>query len=165
MGRFVVGVMGPGANAAERDVRAAYELGRAIALEGWVLLTGGRAAGVMDAATRGAHDAGGLTVGVLPTEDESAATEHAELLILTGMGQARNNINVLSSSVVVACGMGAGTAAEVALAVKARKPVVLLNSGEEAAAFFKSLGGDRVSTADTPARALDLIKRIVSGSF
>src|SRR4029453_17223360 len=59
----IVGVMGPGGGATDRDCAFAYELGCAIAREGWVLLTGGRAAGVMNAATRGAKEAGGLTIG------------------------------------------------------------------------------------------------------
>ncbi|HZI19615.1 MAG TPA: TIGR00725 family protein [Pyrinomonadaceae bacterium] len=163
MSRIVVGVMGPGAGAKEEDVCAAYELGRLIAAEGWVLLTGGRAAGVMEAATRGAREAGGLTVGVLPTEDARGAATDADLLILTGMGQARNNVNVLSSRAVVACGMGAGTAAEVALAVKARRRVVLLNSTPEAERFFTSLAPDLVETAPDAASALELLRRIVNG--
>jgi hypothetical protein len=161
MGRIVIGVMGPGSGAKEEDVRAARELGRLIAAEGWVLLTGGRAAGVMQAATRGAQEAGGLAVGVLPTEDASGATPDADILIHTGMGQARNNVNVLSSRAVVACGMGAGTAAEVALAIKARRPVVLLGAGAEAEAFFKSLAPDLVATAPDAPAAIELIRRLV----
>lgn len=161
MSKIVIGVMGPGASATEEVVRAAYELGRLFAREGWVLLTGGRAAGVMDAASRGAREAGGLVVGVLPTEDASGATPHADILIVTGLGQARNNLNVLSSRVVVACGMGAGTAAEVALAIKAQKPVVLLNAGAEAEAFFKSLGGEAVTPAAGPRQAVEAVKRLI----
>jgi uncharacterized protein (TIGR00725 family) len=161
MTRTVIGVMGPGASASEADVSAAYELGRLVAREGWVLLTGGRAAGVMDAASRGARDEGGLVVGVLPTEDEGGATPHADILIATGLGQARNYVNVLSSRVVVACGMGAGTAAEVALAIKAKRPVVLLNAGAEAEAFFKSLGGDAVTPAAGPRQAVEAVKRLI----
>ncbi len=163
MRRVLVGVMGPGGGASAGDVAAARELGRLVALEGWALLTGGRAEGVMEAASRGASEAGGLTVGLLPGEDAAQASEFVEVAIVTGLGQARNNLNVLSSRVVVACGMGAGTAAEVALAVKARRPVVLLRAGPEAEAFFKSLGGERVSTAATPAGAVEEVKRLLDG--
>jgi uncharacterized protein (TIGR00725 family) len=162
MSKIVIGVMGPGASASGADVGAAYELGRLVAREGWVLLTGGRAAGVMDAASRGAREAGGLVVGVLPTEDASGATPHADILIATGLGQARNNLNVLSSRVVIACGMGAGTAAEVALAIKARKPVVLLDAGAEAEAFFKSLGGGGVQTAESPRHAVEVVRGLLA---
>ena len=161
MGRVLIGVMGPGGGASAGDVAAAYELGRLIALEGWALLTGGRAEGVMEAASRGAKEAGGLTVGLLPGEDTSQASEFVEVAIVTGLGQARNNVNVLSSRVVVACGMGAGTAAEVALAIKARKPVVLLGAGRAAEAFFQRLGGGRVSVAPDPASAVKEVRRLL----
>jgi len=158
----LIGVMGPGGASAE-DVAAARELGRLVALRGWALLTGGRAEGVMEAASRGAREAGGLTVGLLPGEDASQASEFVEVAIPTGLGQARNNLNVLSSRVVVACGMGAGTAAEVALALKAGKPVVLLRAGREAEAFFKSLGGAGVSIATSPAEAVEEVTRMLGG--
>ncbi|HVF55144.1 MAG TPA: TIGR00725 family protein [Pyrinomonadaceae bacterium] len=155
MSRTIVGVMGPGGDASEEDLRAAFELGQLVAREGWVLLTGGRAAGVMDAASRGAREAGGLTVGILPTEDDAGASEAVDIRVVTGMGQARNNINVLTSHLVVACGMGAGTASEVALALKSKKPVILLGSSGASAAFFKSLGGDEIFLADNPREAID----------
>ena len=98
---------------------------------------------------------------MLPGEDASRASEFVDLAIVTGLGQARNNVNVLSSRVVVACGMGAGTAAEVALAVKAGRPVVLLNAGREAETFFRSLGGGGVLTATTPAGAVEEVKRLL----
>ena len=161
MGKTMIGVMGPGRGARAEDVRAARELGRLVALEGWVLLTGGRDSGVMDAASRGARAAGGLTVGVLPGDDDSGASPAVDIRVVTGMGQARNNINVLSSSAVVACGMGAGTASEVALALKAKKPVVLLRAGEEARAFFESLGGELLNVADSPHEAVVIARSLL----
>jgi uncharacterized protein (TIGR00725 family) len=156
MGRTVVGVMGPGEGATEDEVRAARELGALVAAEGWVLLTGGRASGVMEAASRGAREAGGLTVGILPTEDAADASEFIDVAIVTGMGEARNQINVLTSRVVFACGTGAGTASEIALALKARKPVILLCASEEARAFFSALGGDAIHFADSSREAVEI---------
>jgi len=157
--RILVGVVGPGGGARATDLAAAYELGRLIARAGWVLVTGGRAAGVMEAASRGAHEAGGLTVGILPGEDAAGASAFVHLPVVTGIGQARNNVNVLTARALVACGMGAGTASEVALAIKAGKPVVLLNAGAEAEAFFRSIGGPLVSVADSPPAAVENIGR------
>src|SRR5207253_5009519 len=137
MAKILIGVMGPGGATAD-EMKAAFELGALIAREGWVLVTGGRSAGVMDAASRGAKSAGGLTVGILPTKDARDVSEAVDVPILTDMGQARNNINVLSSRAVVACGMGAGTASEVALALKAKKKIILLKVNQESEAFFKS---------------------------
>ena len=159
LSRILVGVMGPGAGARDEDLAAACELGRLVALEGWVLVTGGRAAGVMEAASRGAHEAGGLTVGILPGEDTSGASPFVHIPVVTGMAQARNNVNVLTARALVACGMGAGTASEVALAIKAGKPVVLLRAGPEAEAFFKSVGGRHVSVAGSPRAAVETVRR------
>lgn len=161
MGRILIGVMGPGGGARGEDLAAAYELGALIAREGWVLVTGGRAAGVMGEAARGAHEAGGLVVGILPGEDAAGASEFVAIPVVTGLGQARNNVNVLTSRVVVACGTGAGTAAEVALAIKARKKVILLNSSPEAEAFFKSLGGEGVTAAGSPREAVEAVRKII----
>jgi uncharacterized protein (TIGR00725 family) len=163
MGRTIVGVMGPGAGATEDDVRAARELGALVAAEGWVLLTGGRACGVMEAASRGAREAGGLTIGILPAEDADGASEFVDLAVVTGMGQARNQINVLTSRVVISCGAGAGTASEIALAVKARRPVILLCAADEARAFFAALGGGAVHFADGPREAVEIAKAILRG--
>ena len=162
MPRVVVGVIGPGAAASLDDCILARELGALVAREGWVLLTGGRAQGVMHAASGGAKDAGGLTVGVLPGESLHGVSDAVEVALVTGMGSARNNINVLSSHVVFACGMGPGTASEVALAIKAERPVVLVRPDPVSRSFFKSLGGALVQAADTPAEAVDLARRVIA---
>src|SRR5437868_12617706 len=159
MSKILVGVMGPGAGASADDVRAAYALGQLIARAGWVLVTGGRAAGVMDAACRGAKAEGGLTVGILPTDDVRGMSAAIEIPIITGMGQARNNINVLSSALVFACGMGAGTAAEIALAIKAGKQVILLNVDEVGQTFFVELGKGQVHVVNAPDEAVTLANR------
>jgi len=123
----IIGVMGGGDEAAAETCALAYELGAAIAAAGWTLLCGGRAAGVMDAAARGAAAAGGLTIGILPDSHPGRASAAINIPILTGMGDARNQINVLSSQVVIALEGGAGTLSEIALALKARRPVILLD--------------------------------------
>lgn len=128
MKKTIIGVMGPGAGATEVDKKRAHELGKKIAENGWVLLSGGRNVGVMDAVSRGAHDAGGLVIGILSGKDGNDAPEGVDIPIITGMGGGRNVINVLSSDVVVACGMGAGTASEVAHAIKLGKPTILLGT-------------------------------------
>jgi hypothetical protein len=119
--------MGPGAGATPAEVATAFALGQQIAQQGWVLLTGGRAAGVMDAASRGAQAAGGLVIGILPGETTAQMSSSVDIPILTGVGQGRNVINVLSSQVVIACGLGAGTLSEMALALKLQKPLILMH--------------------------------------
>ncbi|NJL83045.1 MAG: cytochrome [Chloroflexaceae bacterium] len=153
--------MGPAETATVLDLSRAYQLGVAIAEQGWVLLTGGRQAGVMAAASQGAKAAGGLTLGILPGGDGAEAAEGVDIAIVTDLGQARNNINVLTADVTIACGMGLGTASEIALALKAGKQVILLADAPEAACFFQGLAGDRLKVVATVEAALDWVKAIL----
>ena len=137
----------------------ARELGRRIAERGWIVLTGGRPAGVMDAAAAGAKEIrGSVTLGILPDDRADLASPYVDIAVLTDLGNARNNLNVLTSRVIVACGVeGAGTASEVALAIKNGRPVILLRPSAEAWAFFGPLGGGLAHRAETPAEAVELI--------
>ena len=161
--RVVIGVMSAGENARAIDIRNAFALGSAIANEGWVVLTGGRNRGVMDAVNKGAKASGGLTVGILPTKDRRTISAAVDVAIITDMGSARNYINVLTSDVIVACGAGgAGTASEIALALKSEKFVVLFNSSEESRAFFKKISGRLVLEADSVSKTIDIIKLLLA---
>ncbi len=153
--------MGPGNVSNGEIFETAFELGRLIALEGWVLLTGGRNSGVMDAANKGAKQAGGLTVGILPRTNTDEVSDAVDIRIFTDIGEARNNINVLSSRVVIACGIGAGTASEIVLALKAEKKVILLHCSEEGVSFFKSLGKDNVVVASSAVEAIEIVRSTV----
>jgi len=150
--------MGPGESATPDDNTTAFELGRAIAREGWVVLTGGRSFGVMDAAMKGARDANGLTIGVLPDSNDKNASENAQIRIVTGMGSGRNYLSVLSSNIVVVLGMAAGTASEVALAIKSGKKVILLNQDEITIRFFKNIGTYRILVANNVGEVIAQIK-------
>ncbi|BAY57890.1 cytochrome P450 [Leptolyngbya boryana NIES-2135] len=161
MPKTIIGVMGAGEHATPLDLQNAYELGQRIAEAGWIVLSGGRNVGVMDAVSRGAKSRDGLTIGILPRIN-SAMSDAIDIPIITDMGNARNNINVLSSHAIVACGMGAGTASEVALAIKARKRVILITEDLQAREFFRSLNPNLVSIAETAAIALEQLKVILS---
>ncbi|MFB2839367.1 TIGR00725 family protein [Floridanema evergladense] len=162
MKKTIIGVMGPGANATDLDLENAYQLGKLIAQSGWVLLTGGRNEGVMDAASKGAKSANGLTVGILPSSDNTTTSEAVDIAIVTDLGNARNNINVLSSDVVIACGMGAGTASEIALAVKVNKKVILLNNDDNSKLFFQSLAKNQIFIAENPIAAIELVTQLLT---
>lgn len=158
--RAVVGVMGGGTVPDEVETLA-EALGEAIAEAGWVLLNGGRAVGVMDASARGATKAGGLTIGILPDRGHGRGqtSEHVQVPIYTGLGDARNAVNVLSSDVVVALPGGPGTLSEVALALKARKHVVLV--AWEESKLLERMGGDRLHPVDDVEGALSEIEGIL----
>ena len=141
--------MGPGENATPEENELAYDLGKAIASEGWITLTGGRSFGVMDASLKGATEVGGLTIGVLPGDSDQNSSENAQIKIVTSMGSGRNYISVLTSHLVVVLGMAAGTASEVALALKSKRKVILLNQDEITIRFFKNLGSYNVLVSKT----------------
>jgi uncharacterized protein (TIGR00725 family) len=155
MAYIVVGVMGPGEAATEADCRLADRLGELIAEQGWVILTGGRPVGVMQAALVGAKRHGGLTVGVLPRDTPEPASEAVDIPIVTGMGEARNVVNVLTSRVVFVCGMSTGTASEVALALKADRPTILVNAEPSSIHYWQSMASPclrHVATAEEAVR-------------
>lgn len=152
--RTVVGVMGAGVCGPDMS-ELAYDVGRRIAERGAVLLCGGRT-GVMEAAARGARDAGGLTVGVMPGRDagESPPNRFVDVALFTGLNDARNYVNVCSSDVLIAIAGAWGTLSEIALARKVGRPVVLLRSWE--------LEGD-LPRAETADEAVELAFSLVGG--
>jgi uncharacterized protein (TIGR00725 family) len=113
-------VVGPGEGG---DLAAAERVGRELGSRGAVLVCGGLG-GVMEAACRGAKEAGATTVGILPGTDRAAANEFVDVAIPTGLGEARNALVVRAADALVAVGGGYGTLSEIALALKAGKRVV-----------------------------------------
>jgi uncharacterized protein (TIGR00725 family) len=119
----VLAVLGPSAASVE-EMQVAERVGGMAARAGWVVLTGG-GPGVMEAASRGAVEVGGLTVGILPTSrsTENYPNPWVRVSIFTGVGSARNAFNVLSATLCVAIGGGPGTLSEIALALKHGKDI------------------------------------------
>lgn len=105
----------------------AVTVGRLLAENGWGVICGGLS-GVMEAVCKGASDAGGLTVGVLPGDDPQSANPFVQVRIATGMSIARNVIIVRSSSAVIAMSGGAGTLSEIAHCLQLGVPVVGLDT-------------------------------------
>jgi uncharacterized protein (TIGR00725 family) len=102
---------------------AAYEVGRAVAEEGGIVVCGGLG-GVMEAACKGASEAGGLSVGIVPSDDAGEGNKHCDVVVATGLGKARNFLVAFTGDALVVVGGGAGTLSEVAAAYQARKPIV-----------------------------------------
>ena len=119
----ILAVFGASDASTEENV-VAEQVGAAAARAGWAVLTGG-GPGVMEAASRGAIEAGGLTVGILPNAGPGGGYPNRWVLvpIYTGSGSARNAFNVLSATLCVAIGGGPGTLSEIALALKSGTPV------------------------------------------
>ena len=129
MPKNIIGVFGAG-NISDRDdeCQAALTVGHLLAQRGFVVLTGGLG-GVMTAASKGAKDGGGITVGILPgTRKTSPANRYVDIAVYTGMGEARNVINIKSCMAAIAIGGEYGTLSEIGLALKGNCPLILLNS-------------------------------------
>ncbi|MEA2376438.1 MAG: hypothetical protein QOD13_345 [Thermoleophilaceae bacterium] len=116
-------VVGPG----DAPAAAAAGVGRLVAERGAVLVCGGLG-GAMEAACRGAKQAEGVTVGILPGSDRSDANPYVDVALPTGLGEARNALVVRAADVVIAIGGGYGTLSEIALALKAGKRVIGLDT-------------------------------------
>jgi uncharacterized protein (TIGR00725 family) len=123
-----IAVCGPH-EATAAELVLAEEVGAGIAAAGAVLVSGG-GSGVMEASCRGARSKRGMTLGLLPGDDRRAANGWVEIPVATGMGEMRNALIVRASDAVIAIGGAYGTLSEVALALRAGRPVVGLATWE-----------------------------------
>jgi uncharacterized protein (TIGR00725 family) len=147
----VIAVVGPGDASTDQGVLdAATQLGALLAQAGHAVVTGGLD-GVMAAASRGAKSAGGSVVAVLPGEEAGAANEFADVVIPTGLGQARNVVVVRSADAVIAVGGSWGTLSEVAIARRLGRPVVWLHG------WTIDGPADPIPTAATPEAAVQAV--------
>ena len=159
-------MVGSGTSDARLD-GIAEEVGRLLALRGAVRVSGGLG-GIMEAACRGARNAGGATVGLLPGTDRSEGNRWVEIAIPTGLGEARNALVVRSADAVIAIGGEYGTLSEIALALKMGKPVIGIETWELSRGGIPSRDVLRATTAaEAVERAAALIaaraSREVSG--
>lgn len=128
----------------------AERVGRLIAQKGWILITGGLG-GVMEAASKGAKEAGGITVGILPGFSKDEANPFVSIPITTGLSHARNIIIARSADALIAISGGYGTLSEIAIALKLGKPVIGINT-------WKNIEG--VIEASSPE---DAIEKVLAG--
>jgi uncharacterized protein (TIGR00725 family) len=123
-----IAVIGPSAGT-PAELAIGEAVGRGIAEAGGVLVCGGMG-GVMESAAGGCADAGGRSVGILPSDSRLDANPYVTIAVATGMGEARNAIVVRTADVVIAVRGEFGTLSEIALALKMGKPVVGLGTWE-----------------------------------
>ena len=108
--------------ATDEQAETARAVGSGLAHRGAIVITGGRG-GVMEAASRGAVEAGGIAVGILPGTDRQEANEWVTVALATGLGELRNGLLIRAADAVIAVGGAYGTLSEIALALRAGVPV------------------------------------------
>jgi len=111
-----------GREATSAGLKFAHTVGKLLAEAGAVLYTGG-GPGIMEAASRGAHEAGGMVVGILKEEDGAKANAYVQIPVMTGMGDLRNGILIRSVDGAIAVEGAFGTLSEIAYALGYGKPV------------------------------------------
>ncbi|MEK6931849.1 MAG: TIGR00725 family protein [Thermoproteota archaeon] len=146
--------------------KIAYEIGYEVAKSNCVLITGGLG-GVMKAASHGAHDAIGLTVGIIPQDDASFANEFCDVVIPSGMGMTRDFLTALSADGVIVVGGGSGTLSEICAAYIHKKPIVAIrNTGGAADRFIDGYVDHRkivkIIGVDSPKDAVKKILELIT---
>ena len=132
-----------------KAIRLAEDVGRELARRGMTIVTGGLG-GVMEGASRGAKEAGGLVLAILPGDDSAAANPYVDLAVATNLGDGRNAVLANTADAFVAVSGGWGTLSEIAFALKRGKRVVSLDS------WTPDLS---IEVADNPADAVSLVLR------
>ena len=150
----------------EEHSRVAYETGSEVARAGHVLVTGGLG-GVMLAASHGACDSNGLTVGIIPQKEMSEANEYCDIVIPTGMGLMRDFLTASSADGIIIIGGGSGTLSEICAAYMHKKPMVAIrNMGGVNEQFIDNYLDHRqnikIVGVDTPKQAVDKILELLT---
>jgi hypothetical protein len=135
----------------------AVKVGREIARAGAILVCGGLT-GIMEASAKGAQEAGGITVGIVPGNAKSDANHFIEIAIATGIGYARNTIVATTSDAVIMIAGGPGTLSEAAFALSLGKPVIAMRGTGGVADLLagREIDGKTVLSAFSPAEAVKL---------
>jgi uncharacterized protein (TIGR00725 family) len=117
-----IGVIG-GSSPDKESHQQAFRAGQLIAEKGAILVCGGLS-GVMEAASRGAKEAGGFTIGILPGNSLDDANTYIDIPVATGLGYARNSLVAMNSDVIIAIDGQYGTLSEIAYGCIYGKKVV-----------------------------------------
>ena len=151
-------VVGPSEGSAD-ELAGAADVGRGLAQRGAVVVCGGLG-GAMEAACRGAKEAGGTTLGILPGTDRRDANPYVDVAVATGLAEGRNALVVRTADAVVAVGGAYGTLSEIALALRAGMPVVGLATWERGR---RGRPDEAILRAGNAAEAVELALRALAG--
>ena len=148
--------------------KIAYETGYEIAKSNSVLISGGLG-GVMRAACRGARDANGISVGIIPQNDHSFANEFCDIVIPTGIGLARDFLTALSADGIIIIGGGSGTLSEACAAYMHKRIMVVINNTGGVSKMLTDSYLDhrknvKIVGVDSPKKAVDFILEKISNT-
>ncbi|MGE5692378.1 MAG: TIGR00725 family protein [Candidatus Zixiibacteriota bacterium] len=146
----IIAVVG-GSTVSTEVYQTAREVGRSVAEAGALLITGGLG-GVMEAASQGAKEKGGMVIGILPGFSRQDANPYVDIPIVTGLGDGRNMLIVQTAQAIIALPGKYGTLSEIALALKIGRPVVSLGSWEISSDILK---------AQTPREAVEKAMKMI----
>ena len=148
----VISVIGPH-ECSEWEAQAAERVGRLLASNGVTVICGGRG-GVMEAVCRGAQEAGGVTIGILPGLNVEEGNQYLTIAIPTGLGEGRNVIVARAGKAVIAIGGRFGTLSEIAFALKVGKQVVGLRTWDP---LYADGSRTPIQIVKTPEEAVELV--------
>ncbi len=157
----IIGIMGPN-NATEENLRDAFEIGKHVADKGYTVLTGGLNVGIQNEGLKGAKASNGLTIGIMPFNEPDKFSQYVDIPIITNMRSGRNYINVLSSNLVIACGIDKGTISEISLSLvnTAKKQVIIVGAIEEANKLFKVIDSENVYIAKDYKECINIFEKL-----
>jgi len=154
--RRYVAVIGP-ADASAAEAAQAHSVGRLLARAGAIVVNGGLG-GVMEAAARGAEEAGGMSIGLLPGTERDPGSPDDRIALPTGLGELRNGLVVRCADAVISVGGSWGTLSEIALAMRTGKPLVSVGGWRIADASGSEVAVERATTpAEAVTRALAML--------
>ncbi len=162
----IIGVVGSGSGELDDNIyEIAEKLGNLIAKENFVLVCGGLF-GVMEAVCKGAKSANGFTIGFIPSLDKKSANRYVDLIVPTGIGEARNIILVSTADAIITIAGDSGTLSEIAFAWKMSKPIISLNttggwSTKLADKKIDNRRNDKIYGAQSPEDAIDILKNLL----
>lgn len=155
-----IGVIGQSGDIPKELQQLAHDLGREIARRGAVLLTGGTN-GVMECVSRGAKEANGLVVGILPGDSLDRANQYIDIPISTGLSfDYRSLILVHSSDVLIMVAGGNGTLGELSAAYLNLKPVVILEPSGGWAMKVRSIAYEEAYLDERKSSKLDYAQTV-----
>lgn len=142
--------MGPGQKqASDKDLELAYEVGKLVGESGAVLLCGAMT-GVMEQSAKGAKETGGITLGIGPVSNKTEINSFIDIPVMTGMGPARNFMNIISSDLLIFISVGSpGTLSELAFAIQMNKESLVINGSEKLKTYIQELNPENLTFVES----------------